>query len=366
MRLTLWWPLALLLFACGGSGGATEAVAPKGQPFSIELIVRTAENFHSTDDVARFVAQAAAHQVVVINLLVKQDEDAAIPSGAVYYRSALAPAAAGYETFDVLQTMLDAAHAKGLRVRAWMPQFHDQVAATAHPAWQMMAKVGGTAQPYTGSRQTEYFVNPLSPEVQAYELALIREVLDHYAVDGLMLDWIRFDNHNMDVGPGTRQAYQAATGIDPLTLDFTQPSAALERWNAFRTEGLAAYVKQVRQALPPGRDMGVYILPPEFVEVGQDAARFNDQTDLLSPMCYFRDWGFPVAWVWQSCMATTVQKAGAAAVVPAMDMGLSDAQYSQIMGRLRSDFAGIRTLAWFHHGTWSEAQIRQVAQLSQP
>jgi hypothetical protein len=306
----------------------------------------------------------------VIDLLVKQDEDAAVPSGRVYYASTLAPVAAGYERFDVLQAMLDAAHAKGIRVRAWMPQFHDQVAAKAHPAWAMQAKVQGVAQPYTGAKQTEYFVNPLSPEVQAYELALVRELLSHYPVDGLMLDWIRFDNFNMDVGPGTRQAYQAATGVDPLTLDFSQPGPALERWNAFRTDGLAAYVAQVRAALPAGRDLGVYILPPEFVEVGQDAAKFSAQTDLLSPMCYFRDWGYPVAWVWQSCLASTAQKAahgaGPAAIVPAMDTGLTDAQYAQILGHLRSDAPAIRNIAWFHHGTWSEALMAHIEQLSRP
>ncbi len=367
MRWLTWWGTALVLLACGGAGGAS---APAAAPWGIELIVRTGENFRQAEDVARFVEQAAAHHVAVIDLLVKQDEDAAVPSGRVYYASTLAPVAAGYERFDVLQAMLDAAHAKGIRVRAWMPQFHDQVAAKAHPAWAMQAKVQGVAQPYTGAKQTEYFVNPLSPEVQAYELALVRELLSHYPVDGLMLDWIRFDNFNMDVGPGTRQAYQAATGVDPLTLDFSQPGPALERWNAFRTDGLAAYVAQVRAALPAGRDLGVYILPPEFVEVGQDAAKFSAQTDLLSPMCYFRDWGYPVAWVWQSCLASTAQKAahgaGPAAIVPAMDTGLTDAQYAQILGHLRSDAPAIRNIAWFHHGTWSEALMAHIEQLSRP
>lgn len=358
-----WLWLWILVFSWAARGSPA---GPAPAPLGIELIVRTAENFQRPEDVRLFVARAAAHGVAVIDLLVKQDEDATIASGKVFYRSALAPIAPGYEHFDVLQTMLTAAHARGLRVRAWMPQFHDQVAAKAHPAWAMMAKVDGAAQPYTGSHQTEYFVNPLDAQVQAYELALVREVLGRYAVDGLMLDWIRFDNYHMDMGPATRQAYQAATGTDPLTLDFNQPGVALDRWNAFRTERLAAYVRQVRQALPPGRDLGVYILPPEFVEVGQDAAKFSDQTDLLSPMCYFRDWGYPVEWLWRSCLRSTVQKAGPVAVVPAMDMGLSDAQYRQILAHLRSDFPRIRTIAWFHHGAWNEALMRRAAQLSRP
>lgn len=366
MRLFIALPLAVLLLACGAACGATEPADSATQPFGIELIVRTAENFRRAEEVKTFVAQAAARHVAVIDLLVKQDEDAAIPSGSVYYRSALAPVAPGYEDFDVLQTMVDEAHAKGLRVRAWMPQFHDQMAATANPAWQMMSLVDGAVKPYTGTKQTEYFVNPLDPQVQAYELALIQEVVARYPVDGLMLDWIRFDNHNMDLGDGTRQAYLAASGTDPLSIDFTRPSAALDAWNAFRTDRLADYVQQVRQAVPPTMDLGVYILPPEFVEVGQDAAKFSDQTDLIAPMCYFRDWGFPVDWFWQSCMATTVDKAGAAAIVPAMDLGLSDDQYRQILAHLRADYPNVSQIAWFHHERWSEALMQHIDRLSQP
>jgi hypothetical protein len=264
----------------------------------------------------------------------------------------------------VLKTMLDAAHARSIRVRAWMPQFHDQVAAKKHPSWQMKFLKDGKVRPYTGSNQKEYFVDPLNPEVQAYELSLIKEVVKKYPVDGIMLDWIRFDNYDMDLGDATRAKYRTVHGVDPVTLDFSKPSAALEQWNGFRTDGLAAYVKAVRGAVPATMNLGVYILPPEFVEVGQDAAKFNADVNALAPMCYFRDWGFSIDWTWSSCLTSTATKAGAAEIAPAMDSNLSDAQYQTLLGHMRTDFPQIKTIAWFEHGLWTEAQMTHIAAIS--
>jgi hypothetical protein len=362
------WILGSALAACGGSSsgtpgsGAEITMAP--HPFGIEVIVRTAENFATAADVTQFVALAAQNSVTRINLLVKQDEDGSIASGQVFYRSAIAPSAPGYTNFDVLQAMLDASKAHNIRVRAWIPQFHDQVAAKLQPAWQMMAASQGRVAPYTGTRNQEYFVNPLHPEVQAYELSLVQEVTRRYPVDGVMLDWIRFDNYNMDLSDTTRQQYLARFQVDPLTLDFSKPSAALSQWNDYRTDGIAAYVQRVRNALPANMPLGVYVLPPEFVEVAQDAGKFNTSIDSLGPMCYFVDWGFSLNWVWSSCLSTTAQKSGQADIVPAMDSQLSDAQYQQIFSHLRSDFPQIKTLSWFHHGKWTPELFQRIARLS--
>jgi hypothetical protein len=357
-----------LLLACSSCSGGTSSQAPPaptGPPFAIEVIVRTPANFTTPADVSAFVAMAAANGVREISVLAKQDEDsAAIPSGAVYYPSAIAPVAPGYAGFDVLGAMVAQAHARGIKVRAWVPQFHDQAAAKAHPAWQMMALVAGQVVPYTGSSSIEYFVNPLDPAVQAYELSILQEIAAHYAVDGFMLDWIRFDNFDMDLGAFTRQAYQAAGGPDPVGIDFTTANAARDAWNAWRTDGVAAYAHAVRQALPAATPIGVYILPPEFVEVGQDAAKFRRDADTLDPMCYFRDWGYPLDWWWSSCMASTAVKAGATRIAPAMDSDLTDAQYLLIAQHLRSTYPQVGALAWFYHGAWDATRMASIARVS--
>jgi hypothetical protein len=356
--------LACLTTGCGHGGGSSGGAGSGKPPFRIEVIVRTTENFHSAADVQAFVDEAAKNNVVAVNLLVKQDEDGAVASGQVFYASSIAPRAAGYATFDVLQALLDATRGRNIKVRAWVPQFHDQVAATKSPAWQMMAVANGRVAPYTGAKQTEYFANPLSQDVQAYELSILAELAANYSIDGVMLDWIRFDNFNMDLSDYTRQLYQSLHNVDPVTIDFAVDSAARAEWNSFRTDAIATYARTVRQRLPSQLSLGVYILPPEFVEVGQDAAKFNGEVSSLAPMCYFVDWGYPVDWLWSSCLGSTVTKAGSAEIVPAMDSQLTDVQYQQIFAHLRADFPQIRTIAWFHHGTWSVPMLERIGQLS--
>lgn len=364
--LALMGILCALIQGCSGNGPGNPAPAPATpkEPIAMEIVVRTSAMLRTPGDVQALVASAARQGVKVINLLVKQDEDGTIPSGRVFYPSALAPVAMGYENFDVLRTTLDAAHPLGLRVRAWVPQFHDQVAALHQPAWAMQHLKDGRVVPYQGVRNPEHFVNPLHPQAQAYQLAILRELAQRYDIDGVMLDWIRFDNYPMDLSEWTRAAYQARHGIDPLQIDFTQDSPARRQWNNFRTEGIGRYVQAVRQALPAQLELGVYILPPEFVEVGQDASRFHAEVGLLAPMCYYADWGFAIDWLWTNCMPSTAVRAGAATVVPTLDAKLGDVEVQRILARLRSDFPGVRTVAWFQHEVWTEAMMARLAALS--
>lgn len=353
----------LLLTACGGTSSARDPAA--SWRYGIEIVVRTPANFRSPADVQAFVVRAERHGVDTISLMVKQDEDGAIPSGHLYYPSALAPTAAGYEGFDVLQTLLDAAHPRGIRVQAWVPQFHDQAAVLVDPAWQMHHLKNGRVVPYVGSRHPEYFVNPLDPAVQAYQRAIVREIAMRYPIDGLMLDWIRFDDFPMDLGPVTRTQFVVLHGIDPVDIDFSTDNPQRRLWNTFRTDGIAAYVKTLRETVGPALPMGVYVLPPEFVEVGQDAGLFSADVQAIAPMCYHRDWGYPLEWVWNSCLRSAAAKAGGAALVPTMDSNLEDEAYARFFAQLRQNFPQVRRLAWFFHDAWTETMLARIARLSQ-
>lgn len=354
--------------ATGCSGGQPSAAAnpspAPGRAFELELVVRTPAALRNVDEVQRLVDAAAVNGFGTVSLLVKQDEDGAIESGRSYYPSAVAPAAPGYADFDVLQAVLTRAHARGLRVKAWVPQFHDQASVRAHPGWAMQALVAGRVVPYNGSRQNETFANPLDEEVQRYQLSVLREVASRYAVDGVMLDWIRFDDYPMDLGDATRARFKALSGVDPIEIDFKTESPLRARWNDFRTAEIARYIAQVRAALPSQLALGVYILPPDFVEVGQDAARFAADVQQLAPMCYHSDWRFPLDWVWNRCLSSTVAKAGATAVAPTLGANLPDDEVRQIVAQIRQSYPGIRTLVWFQHEAWTEANLARLARLS--
>jgi hypothetical protein len=171
---------------------------------------------------------------------------------------------------------------------------------------------------------------------------------------------VRFDNYDMDLGAKSRAMFQAAGGPDPGAIDFSRRSPARDRWNVFRTDAIAAYVASVRRVIPARVSLGIYVLPPDFQEVGQDAAKFASAVDTIEPMCYFLDWGFDIDWLWSRCMPTTVDKAAATAVVPVLDAKLTDVDYRQIFTHLRHDFPRVTTVAWFLHDRWSKDLLARI------
>jgi Glycosyl hydrolase-like 10 len=352
--------------ALGALAAPSAGRAAAGRPFDTEIVVRTARNVRASGDAARLIDLAARHSVGTVNLAAKQDESDEVPSGVVFYQSRIAPIAPGYEAFDALGEAVGAAHRRGLRLRAWVPQFHDAAAADAHPAWRMQALVDGRVAPFAGDGGREIFLDPLNPEVQAYQRALLVEIVRTHEVDGIVLDWLRFDDFAMDLGAATRARYAAAFGYEPVDIDFARDNPRRAQWNSWRAAGIGAYVASVRAALDAvrlGVELGAYILPPEFVETGQDAAAFARHVGLLSPMAYFREWGYSPDWVVRNVVPQTVQKAAGTAVVPVLDHDWDDAAYREIVPGLRRVAPAITTLSWFAYGAWTEAELARIAGL---
>ena len=351
-----------------GAGLASALPAAARTSFKSEIIVRTVTNLHNHDDVSALVAMAAQHGVSAINLAAKQDEDDEVASGLVFYASQIAPRAPGYQVFDALGETIRAAHLRGIKVRAWMPQFHDQMAAAAHPAWQMRALQEGRVRPYTGRDHKEFFLNPLNLAASDYQRSLIEEIARAYDVDGIVIDWVRFDDYAMDLGDETRAKFKASAGFDPIEIDFSEDNPRRRQWNTWREAQIADHVRRLRVALDvikPGLDLGAYILPPEFIEVAQDAAQFSDSVTFLSPMAYYKDWGFPASWIVQTLLPQTVQKAEAVAIIPVFDEDLTDAAARTVFPEIRRRWPGISTLSWFEYGKWTGAALQRIDRLLQ-
>jgi uncharacterized lipoprotein YddW (UPF0748 family) len=351
-----------------GAGVSSALPAAARMAFKTEIIVRTVTNLHDHDDVSALVELAAQHGVSTINLATKQDEDDEVVSGLVFYASRIAPRAPGYGTFDALGETIRAAHLRGIKVRAWMPQFHDQVAAGAHPDWQMHALKEGRVLPYTGRDGKEFFLNPLNSAARDYQRSLIEEIARDYDVDGIVIDWVRFDDYNMDLGDETRAKFKASAGFDPIDIDFSKDNPQRTQWNAWRSKQIADHVKRMRAALDaikPRLELGAYILPPEFDEVAQDAAQFSGALAFLSPMAYYKDWGFPPGWVVRKLLPETVDRAGRAAIIPVFDESLTLAASRDVLPEIRRTWSGIGTLSWFMYGKWTSAALLRVNRLLQ-
>ncbi len=334
-----------------------------------ELIVRTVTNLKTLDDVNTLVSLCQQNDIAIISVAFKQDEDDEIRSGEVFYPSSIAPIAEGYEEIDILKVLIDKAHKKDIKVNAWIPQFHDQVAYAKDPEWGMMTyHEGKTVSVH--EKNSEYFVNPLHEDVQAYELSIIEEVVSMYDVDAVVLDWIRFDGFNMDLSDYTRKKYKYLYGYDPILIDFSKENILRAEWNDFRTDVIAEYIKEVRkriEAIKPSLDIGVYTLSPAWHEVGQDPEKFHEDIDFISPMSYYDDWGYPIDWIYgprsDSILLMTDDKVEDTAIVPVFDTNWKDEIYQDIFKNLKKSYPDIERLSWFEYGKWSEESIKRISAL---
>lgn len=373
-RLAVMISVSMILALLGShiaSVGSVQASEPANTPFETEVIVRTVNQFKKKSDVTNFVSMAKQYGVDVISMNVKQDEDDEVPSGRVFYHSSIAPIAAGYHTFDALQEVITAAHNVGIKVHAWIPQFHDQEAFIKNSNWQMKALINGVPTPFTGSNGSEYFVNPLHHEVQQYERSIIQEVVENYNVDGVVLDWIRFDDYNMDVSDYTVQKFQQQFGYSPININFAVNSPQRDQWNEWRTDQIGQYVGDIRQDLSlsskPDMQLGVYILPPEFVEVGQDVSKFKQYIDFIAPMAYFDDWDFNSDWVYSNQYGILKDTADRISgenveIVATLDNDWSDDEYQEVYKGIRDNYPGIKRLSFFAYNKWPESELAKINQ----
>jgi uncharacterized lipoprotein YddW (UPF0748 family) len=300
-------------------------------------IVARLQRWHSIEEVAYFMDGAVSAGASTVHVIAKHDEDDVLPSGTAFYASAIAPVWSGATDWDPLAAAVDEGHRRGLKVYAWVPQFHDQAAAVAHPE------------------------------------SIVEEIVRAYDVDGIDLDWVRFDNIDMDVGPVSRALAASEIGIDPLTLDFTRSpdDPELAAWQAWRTEKVADHVQSVRRAIDairPGVHLAAFILPQSFTEVGQDLAQFAGALDEVEPMCYFRDWGFEPTWVVDECMRDVAAKIAAAGadtrIVPTLGTNETEGDIAAVVDGLNSEYPDLTAVAWFTHGGWSnEAMAEATARL---
>lgn len=328
-------------------------------------MVRTPEVFRTREDVRRFFATAEAERVSAVALAVKEDEELpTIPSGRAFYASSIAPVASGYESFDVLAAAVEEGHARGIEILAWVPQFHDATAIERDPSWEMATlDETGAVVPYVGAGG-ERFVSPAHPDARAYERSIVREVAERYAVDGIVLDWIRYDGWATGLEEASRAGYRERWGVDPVDIDFATDGADRRRWGEHRAEIVASHVREVRADLGADVRLAVFVLPPAWTELSQDTGLFADSVDAIYPMAYFDDWGFSPSWVYDEVVPQLRARAGEGpAIVPTLDEDWTDAQNEEVLVGLRDRAPFVRSVAWFAYGDWSDDLIARLAPL---
>jgi uncharacterized lipoprotein YddW (UPF0748 family) len=244
-------------------------------------------------------------------------------SGSSYYQSSYEPwgyyAGGAYPGFDPLAFVIEEAHKRGLEVHAWFNTFmiSSNVAGritASHPNW-ICTNGNGTAM-------SKYFaVSPGIDSVRKYTLKVAMEIVNNYDIDGLHLDYIRWNEYdNADMLSKKQEEFPMDGMISDekeARLKSTEPTdrfifdryhpysggvpAGYSTWGDWRRDCVTDFVKSVHDSIQKVKPyvrlsvaaLGKYKTGGEsgwngYYIVFQDAAKwFNlGYIDQLTPMHY--------------------------------------------------------------------------------
>jgi len=346
---------------------AAEATVPV-TPLTNEITVQTEANFRNADDVNSFIIKAARNHVSVINMSVKQDSDVNGNSGFAFYDSQIVHEAIGYDNFDALSTVIDKAHEYGIKVRAWVPQAQDKAAIDINSSWQMRTiDDNGRISSYNGYTGTENHVNLFEPAVQQYERSIIKEVVQNYNIDGVVISGLDFDNERVDMNTSTINAFRQSNSFDPRDLDFTKSSNSgkIAQWNNWKAQQMASYIQSIStdvKTIKPELALGVYTASPDKANSGQDIALFNEYVDFLLPMADYRGLNHSVDWIYNSTgvLASTQAKAADKTLIPAVDVNIDTNTATNLYNGLRANQPEVTSINYYATGQWTDAMMNNL------
>lgn len=132
-----------------------------------------------------------------------------------------------------------------------------------------------------------HMLSPASPEVHQYRLGVIKDFLNRYPLDGIMLDFIRWGNYT-----GDDQYSVCLTGADKAVLsragvkEGEVPEPSDERMLKARASFVTDFIRMLRaelKTLRPDLPVGVFNSSaagrlPSYTYVGQDWAEWEKET----------------------------------------------------------------------------------------
>jgi hypothetical protein len=159
-----------------------------------------------------------------------------------------------YAHFDSLAAAVNYGHQIGLQIHAWVSINEDD------HGWGLQSEFTKKHPEFRWQhRDGRAYKSQLSfafPEVRTYKLAILKELLDNYTIDGLFLDWIRTgdvrDNPQTDAqgvadsGYETPliEAFKSKYDRDPHDLPNDDP-----RWVTLRAQPQTLFMREAHQLL---------------------------------------------------------------------------------------------------------------------
>ncbi len=224
--------------------------------------------------------------------------------GDAYYTSRWEPRAESLATdFDPLYYLLHHPLRKHFRIHAWVNVFYVWSQSTPpgsarhvvnqYPDW--LERPANTVQPSSFRGLWKTFRNEeglyLSPHVKAAQLHLLRiiqDIITHYTVDGIHLDYIRYGGSQFGFHPEGVRQFQSLFHLDPTQLQFSKTTrktsqsvpyeVVLDRWARFLQAQLTRFVWRVHQVV---KKHNPTVILSAAVKLDVSLARWR----------YYQDWG---------------------------------------------------------------------------
>jgi uncharacterized lipoprotein YddW (UPF0748 family) len=295
-------------------GSGALSAAPDSTPREVRAVwvVRTA--LVSPASVDRTVGAAAA---AGFNTLVVQVRG----RGDAFYASSILPRsellARSPQGFDPLARLLKRARRRGLAVHAWInvllsanygQKLRPQHELARHPEWIMVPRASARAAlgsaprglkviVWRGAKDGDaegYYLSPSAPGVAEHLEAVVRELLEKYAVDGLHLDFIRLPSPEYDYSGAALRAFAATLGVHSL---LGAPAQDARAWNVWRRASVTRIVERLARtarATRSGIVLSAAVVPDRATAVQhkmQDwpAWLSTGLLDVVCPMAYTTD-----------------------------------------------------------------------------
>ncbi|MHB1459326.1 MAG: family 10 glycosylhydrolase [Armatimonadota bacterium] len=217
-----------------------------------------------------------------IRLLVRKYADAGfnlifpevIYNGFTAYPGKVLPMQNLWNGLDVLKIIVEEGHRNRIEVHPWVWVFRAGYPAdkggiiATHPDWAAVGK-DGSITGYNGS----YWLCPSIPEVRELLMSAYKELITTYKVDGIHLDYIRFDDQSAVstcYNTSCREQFAKEYGVDPCLIEpFTK---SVIDWHLWREEQVNSFICRISDEL---RKIRLNLKISAAVGDPYDAARLN-------------------------------------------------------------------------------------------
>ena len=173
--------------------------------------------------------------------------------------------------FDPLAYLLDTANGKGINIHAWVNVYFlwsskslpkdERHILHMQQQWldtteEWPVDVGKQLEMVAVNNYSEgLFLSPNHPDVNEYLIKVFRELITNYDIDGLHLDYIRYQDAEYGRNPYAIARFKSESGNDPgpwflemerSTIASPRLIANMKRWNNFKRKAVTSLVKDTR------------------------------------------------------------------------------------------------------------------------